>query len=141
MRNKFIATLSDPYFPITSNNAFFCNDFFPQRADTNIRTKNTYSTLDTEPEQEIHGCNLDSSSKAICSTAEYDLELPNEYNYFGNSKLLGGDLLGGSDPTLDYCPVFQGYSNGNCGSESAEEYVGVKTSLEVFGESNSRCGE
>jgi hypothetical protein len=75
----------------------------------------------------------------VCSIVEYDLELPDEYSYFGHTKLVGGDLLGGSDPTLDYCPVFQGYSNGKCGSETAEEFVGVKESLEVFGESNSRC--
>lgn len=102
-------------------------------------SKISNNDIDEEPEQEIHGCNLDSSSKAVCSIVEYDLELPNEYSYFGNTKLIGGDLLGGSDPTLDYCPVFQGYSNGNCGSETAQQYVGVKKSLEVFGESNSRC--
>jgi len=102
-------------------------------------SKISNNDIDEEPEQEIHGCNLDSSSKAVCSIVEYDLELPNEYSYFGNTKLIGGDLLGGSDPTLDYCPVFQGYSNGNCGSETAQQYVEVKKSLEVFGESNSRC--
>lgn len=75
----------------------------------------------------------------MCSIVEYELELPQEYSYFGHTKFVGGDLLGGSDPTLDYCPVLQGYSNGKCASEKAEQYVGVKSSLEVFGESNSRC--
>lgn len=67
------------------------------------------------------------------------MELPDEYSYFGHTKYVGGDLIGGSDPTLDYCPVFQGYSNGKCASEEAAQYVGVKSSLEVFGQNNSRC--
>ncbi|KAL3801074.1 hypothetical protein HJC23_002367 [Cyclotella cryptica] len=111
-----------------NNNAFFCNNFISSKSNINQDSK-----LD------IHGCDLDSSSKAVCSIVEYDLELPDEYNYFGNTKLVGGDFYGGIDPTLDYCPVFQGYSNGLCGSESSEKYVGVKKSLEVFGEGNSRC--
>ena len=106
---------------------------------TKPNSRRSSDNEEEEPKQEIHGCNLDSSSKAVCSIVEYDLELPVEYSYFSNTKLMGGDLLGGSDPTLDYCPVFQGYSNGNCGSETAEQFVGVKDSLEVFGESNSRC--
>lgn len=127
-----------------SNNAFFCNNFLSPETGTETTSSNSKSKRsnideDEEPEQEIHGCDLDSSSKAVCSIVEYDLELPVEYNYFGHTKLVGGDLLGGSDPTLDYCPVFQGYSNGKCGSKTSEEYVGVKESLEVFGESNSRC--
>ncbi|KAL7481178.1 hypothetical protein ACHAW6_006859 [Cyclotella cf. meneghiniana] len=111
-----------------NNNAFFCNNFISSKRN-----------IKEDSKTEIHGCDLDSSSKAVCSIVEYDLELADEYNYFGKTKLVGGDFYGGSDPTLDYCPIFQGYSNGLCGSESSEKYVGVKKSLEVFGEGNSRC--
>ena len=125
-----------------SNNAFFCNNILtPEKDAVTIKssTRKSLDNVEEESKQEIHGCNLDSSSKAVCSIVEYDFELPVEYSYFSSTKLLGGDLLGGNDPTLDYCPVFKGYSNGNCKSETSEQFVGVKKSLEVFGRSNSRC--
>jgi hypothetical protein len=122
-----------------SNNAMFCNNFIEPNAPSESTRWSSKNTREEEPGMEIHGCSLDSSSKAVCSIKEYDLELPLEYTYFGKTKLLGGDLIGGSDPTIDFCPVFQGYSNGQCVSKLAQKYVGVKKSLEVFGEANSRC--
>ncbi|ACI64667.1 predicted protein, partial [Thalassiosira pseudonana CCMP1335] len=96
------------------NNPFFCNNF-------------------------IHGCDLDSSRKAVCSLVEYDSAVPDEYNYFGKVEAIGGDHFGGSDPTLDYCPVFEGFSNGQCNDKHAKKLVGVRSNLEVFGGDNSRC--
>jgi len=109
-----------------SNNPFFCNNF-----------------LEFEPEEEvleIHGCDLDSSRKAVCSLVEYEKSIPEEYNYFLGDKYLDHThYYGGSDPTLDYCPIFEGFSNGQCDDVGAKELMEVSSSLEVFGETNSRC--
>ena len=93
-----------------------------------------------EDSMEIHGCSLDSSRKAVCSLVEYDSAIPTEFNYFGKDKQLDHTYYyGGSDPTLDYCPVFEGYANGRCDDEKSQELMEVRSSLEVFGEANSRC--
>jgi len=109
-----------------SNIPFFCNNF-----------------LEYPPEEEIteiHGCDLDSSRKAVCSLVEYDSPLPKPYNYFEHDKHLDHThYYGGIDPTLDYCPVFEGFSNGQCEDENSKEIMEVSSSLEVFGEVNSRC--
>mmetsp|Transcript_27092 Transcript_27092/g.48877 ORF Transcript_27092/g.48877 Transcript_27092/m.48877 type:complete len:1218 (-) Transcript_27092:184-3837(-) len=109
-----------------SNNPFFCNNF-----------------LEYPPEEEIteiHGCDLDSSRKAVCSLVEYDSPIPEPYNYFEQDKYLDHThYYGGSDPTLDYCPIFEGFSNGQCDNEESKKLMEVRSSLEVFGEDNSRC--
>ncbi|KAL7447060.1 hypothetical protein ACHAXM_010731 [Skeletonema potamos] len=115
-----------------SNTPFFC---------TNLVEK-----VDEESEEgggnvreaEIHGCDVESSRKAVCSLVEYDEDIPPEFNYFGKAKSLPEGIYGGKDPTLNYCPVFVGYANGRCDDKDAKKYIGVK-SFEVFGEDNSRC--
>eukprot|EP00984_Skeletonema_dohrnii_P037903 scaffold40476_cov228-Skeletonema_dohrnii-CCMP3373.AAC.1 len=90
-------------------------------------------------EPEIHGCDVESSRKAVCSLVQYDEDVvPPEFNYFSNAKSFQEGDFGGSDPTLDFCPVFVGYENGRCDDKDAEEYAGV-SSFEVFGVDNSRC--
>ena len=89
-------------------------------------------------EPEIHGCDVESSRKAVCSLVEYEEDIPPEFNYFDKAKSYPEGIFGGQDPTLDYCPVFVGYANGRCDDKDAEEYAGVKK-FEVFGEDNSRC--
>eukprot|EP01082_Thalassiosira_pseudonana_P007413 g6405.t1 g6405 contig23:373932-377732(-) len=111
------------------NNPFFCNNFVSAMSEDD----------DEDVITEIHGCDLDSSRKAVCSLVEYDSAVPDEYNYFGKVEAIGGDHFGGSDPTLDYCPVFEGFSNGQCNDKHAKKLVGVRSNLEVFGGDNSRC--
>jgi len=131
-----------------SNNPFFCNNFLEQVVepveDGKENPKMDYYKKEDEVEEEeeaqIHGCSLDSSRKATCSLIEYSTTIPDEYNYFQGDKNLDHTYsYGGSDPTLDYCPVFEGYVNGKCTDEESQELMGVSESLEVFGEDNSRC--
>jgi len=133
-----------------SNNPFFCNNFLEQVVEPVEDEKENPKKLDyykkeeeveEEEEAQIHGCSLDSSRKATCSLVEYDSTIiPDEYNYFQGDKNLDHTYsYGGSDPTLDYCPVFEGYVNGKCTDEESQELMEVSDSLEVFGEDNSRC--
>jgi len=142
-----------------SNNPFFCNNLplpsielqSTSNKKSNSKSKTSASSeskaspesspnLEKEEEiaMEIHGCDLDATRKAACSLVEHESELPHEYAYFGEVGA-HGQLLGGKDPTLDYCPVFEGFANGQCRDKDAESVVGVNSLLEVFGEDNSRC--
>ena len=83
---------------------------------------------------EIQGCSPDMTRKATCNIAMYDSELPSPYQYFG---LTAGPRVGGNEAFLDYCPVYSGFSNGECMSnESSELQV---SPFEEFGYKNSRC--
>lgn len=81
---------------------------------------------------QVNGCTADLSKKASCSIGLYDGELPNEYQYFNFTN------LGGSDPFMDYCPVFSGFTNGLCTDRENEAVIRVDR-MERFGERNSRC--
>jgi len=84
---------------------------------------------------DIDGCTADLSRKAACSIGQYEGELPNEYQYF---HFTYGSNVGGSDPFMDYCPVFHGFSNGMCSDPENEALIRVDR-MERFGERNSRC--
>jgi Leishmanolysin len=84
---------------------------------------------------EIHGCSPDMTRKAICSIAQYDSELPSQYQYFGATF---GVNYGGKEEYLDYCPVFSGFSNGECMARKNALVMKVSP-LEDFGSTNSRC--
>ncbi|KAL3942744.1 MAG: hypothetical protein SGBAC_003119 [Bacillariaceae sp.] len=104
------------------NAPFFCNEIpSPQKSRT--------AALD------IHGCTPDLSRKATCSIGQYEHELPPQFQYFNETY---GANVGGSDPFLDYCPVYNGYANGLC-SDSSNERIMKSSSLETFGTRNSRC--
>jgi len=141
---------------VTAKNIpFFCDNFLEESSEEESATEDDEEyerdgeeEADGEEEKtekeedivEIHGCSLDSSRKAICSLVEYDSAIPTEFNYFGKDKQLDQThYYGGSDPTLDYCPVFEGYENGRCDDERSQKLLEVRSSLEVFGADNSRC--
>ena len=114
-----------------SNIPFFCNNL-AEEVDEDDEGEEVR-------EPEIHGCDVESSRKAVCSLGEYDEGIiPPEFNYFSEARTFPEGEFGGSDPTLDFCPVFVGYANGRCDDEDAEKYAGV-SNFEVFGEDNSRC--
>ena len=116
-----------------SNNPFFCNNFLEFVPEDEKEEEE-------EEVVEIHGCSLDSSRKAVCSLVKYESAIPAEYDYFEHYNFLGRThYYGGSDPTLDYCPVFEGFVNGQCEDEGSQKLMEVSGSLEVFGEDNSRC--
>jgi len=97
---------------------------------------NTNADLDVEGfATDIHGCTPDLSRKAACSLGLYEGELPNEYQYF---HFTYGSNVGGSDPFMDYCPVFNGFTNGMCSDPENEALIRVDM-MERFGERNSRC--
>ena len=104
-----------------ANNQFFCNEVVSPRQGKII--------------DEIHGCSPDMTRKAACSMSQYDWELPQEYQYF-NFTL--GSNVGGSEPLLDYCPVYNGFANGLC-KEGENQRVLQVDRIEMFGEKNSRC--
>ncbi|KAL7548932.1 hypothetical protein ACHAWF_012199 [Thalassiosira exigua] len=116
-----------------SNSPFFCNNFLEQELGE-------VGEEEEEEMTEIHGCDLGSSRKAMCSLVEYEKRIPEEYNYFAHDKYLNHDYdYGGSDPSLEFCPVFEGFANGRCDEEGSKKLMQVSGSLEVFGEYNSRC--
>ena len=125
------------------NNQFFCNNFLEEVVEPPVENgkKNKVKKKQEEEVSEIHGCSLDSSRKAICSLVEYELDsIPEEYNYFkGDNNLDHSQSYGGSDHTLDYCPVFEGFVNGQCTDKKSAKLMGVSNTLEAFGEANSRC--
>jgi len=103
------------------NAPFFCNDV-PTAQSRSITS-------------EIHGCTPDLSRKAICSMGQYDLELPQEYQYFNSTY---GSDVGGQDPLMDFCPVYTGFDNGLCSNAANEAFVKTDV-MEEFGRRNSRC--
>ena len=133
------------------NSAFFCNNFVEIAEQTEEEeeiprlkgsTTSRKKTKIGEEKPEIHGCSLDLSSKAVCSLKKYDSYIPSEFNYFGSFAsyfIEGTPYYGGSDATLDFCPVFENIPNAGCGDEYAQDLVGVKANLEIFGQDNSRC--
>lgn len=84
---------------------------------------------------DVHGCTPDLSRKASCAIGKYTADLPGEYQYF---NLTYGSNVGGSDPYMDYCPVFSGFTNGLCADPKNEALIKVDR-MERFGERNSRC--
>ena len=103
------------------NRPFFCADTVQPEAKGTI--------------EQIQGCSPDLSSKAVCSMDQYDIALPGEYQYFGSTL---GSNVGGSEPYLDFCPVYQGFDNGNCKIAGNEAFLRI-SSNEDFGSRNSRC--
>jgi len=104
-----------------ANKQFFCNEVVSPRT--------------TEVIDEIHGCSPDMTRKAACSMSQYEWELPQEYQYF---NFTFGSNVGGSEPLLDYCPVYNGFANGLCKEEGNELVLQVNR-IEKFGTKNSRC--
>ncbi|EJK46692.1 hypothetical protein THAOC_34629 [Thalassiosira oceanica] len=133
-----------------ANSAFFCNNFVevPEKTEEEEEVPQLKGSTTSrkkakigEEKPEIHGCSLDLSSKAVCSFKKYDSYIPSEFNYFGSfaSYFIGGTPhYGGSDATLDFCPVFEDIPNAGCGDEYAQSVVGVKANLEIFGH-RARC--
>ncbi|KAL3805475.1 hypothetical protein ACHAW5_007147 [Stephanodiscus triporus] len=125
------------------NNPFFCDNFLEESSSPEEdKEEGGWDGKEENEEEamEIHGCSLDSSRKAVCSLVEYDSALPIEFNYFeGDKELNHTRFYGGSDPTLDFCPVFEGFANGHCDDVNSKELMLVSSYLEVFGEDNSRC--
>ena len=70
--------------------------------------------------------------KAGCFISQYSTALPVPYEYFSNP------FIGGSDYTLDYCPINVGFPNGDCrGVSLTPTYVPTTTGESVG--STSRC--
>ena len=103
-----------------SNEPFFCNEV----ADTVLRGSMAH----------IQGCSPDMSRKAVCNIAKFKKNLPFEFQYF--NKTFGANV-GGNEPLLDYCPVYNGFSDGLC-KDGASSLLLV-SSVEEFGMRNSRC--
>ena len=102
--------------------SFFCN-----QAPSEMQTTGYAS--------EIHGCTPDFTRKASCTLGSYDGELPPEYQYF---SYIYGANVGGSDPFMDYCPVYSGFQNGLCSDPENEVLIKVNM-VERIGKRNSRC--
>mmetsp|Transcript_26174 Transcript_26174/g.39626 ORF Transcript_26174/g.39626 Transcript_26174/m.39626 type:complete len:1029 (+) Transcript_26174:96-3182(+) len=113
------ACLTNDGLVSSSNEPFFCNEV---SGDTNGNG--------------IQGCSPDITRKAVCSMAQYDAEIPTEYQYF--DAILGPNV-GGGDPLMDYCPVYRGFSNGLCKDLSSAALLKINDESEEFGVPNSRC--
>ena len=103
-----------------SNEPFFCNQI-PETVRRGSMAR-------------IQGCSPDRSRKALCSIAQFENDLPSEYQYFNSSF---GANVGGNEPLIDYCPVYSGFSDGVC-KESSSVLL-IVSGIEEFGLRNSRC--
>jgi leishmanolysin-like peptidase len=85
---------------------------------------------DTKDQQ---ACSADYRRRGICTLAAYSAALPAEYQYFADPA------VGGLQELLDYCPVTQGFTNGDCRDASnaptGRNYQGVEY------KEHSRCVE
>ncbi|KAL7567736.1 hypothetical protein ACA910_012069 [Epithemia clementina (nom. ined.)] len=106
---------------VSGSNEIFCNSL------SNIDSQGYVTTLD--------GCTPDLTHKAACTMSQYDGELPAQYQYF---SMTYGSNVGGQDPFMDYCPVYNGLKNGLCSDPNNEEILRV-SSTERVGSPNSRC--
>jgi hypothetical protein len=57
------------------------------------------------------------------------------YQYFNSTF---GSNVGGSEPFLDFCPVYNGFANGLC-KDSGNQLLLQVNQIEEFGAKNSRC--
>ncbi|ETV82335.1 hypothetical protein, variant [Aphanomyces astaci] len=57
-------------------------------------------------------CSATRDAKGYCDINTYTSSIPSGFQYFKNAK------LGGQDTYADYCPTYQGYSNGACADTS-----------------------
>ena len=106
---------------VSGSDSLFCNSL------SNIDDQGYVTTLD--------GCTPDLTRKAACTMNQYDGELPPQYQYF---SLTYGSNVGGLDPFMDYCPVFNGLKNGLCSDPGNEALLRVSP-IERVGSKNSRC--
>eukprot|EP00298_Acanthocystis_sp_HF-20_P014688 c20874_g1_i1.p1 GENE.c20874_g1_i1~~c20874_g1_i1.p1 ORF type:complete len:639 (-),score=246.94 c20874_g1_i1:355-2217(-) len=58
--------------------------------------------------KQFKGCTYDYKAKAYCSLTSYTAALPTYYQYFSDP------VKGGQDQLADFCPIYEGYSNGYC---------------------------
>ena len=105
-----------------ANKPFFCNEVVSSSAKETLT-------------DEIQGCSPDLTRKATCSISRYSWALPLEYQYFNSTF---GSNVGGSEPLLDYCPVYNGFANGLCKDSENQRLLQVNR-IEAFGAKNSRC--
>ena len=97
---------------------------------------NSLSTIDNQGfVTSLDGCSPDLTRKAACTMSQYDGELPPEYQYF---TMTYGSNVGGQDPFMDYCPVYNGLKNGLCSDPRNEGIIRVSPTERV-GSRNSRC--
>jgi len=106
---------------VPGSDSLFCNSL------SNINSQGIVTTLD--------GCTPDLTKKAACTMSKYEGELPPEYQYFPNTY---GSNVGGLDPFMDYCPVYNGLKNGLCTDPNNAESIRVSRT-ERIGSRNSRC--
>ena len=79
----------------------------------------------------MEGCDVFQISKGTCNLVDYYSRLPDEFQYFSQSR------RGGADEYIDYCPVISPYPGGSCRNidQSVREYFGEKAC------ENCRCLE
>jgi hypothetical protein len=82
---------------------------------------------------EQQACSPDRRARGVCSLSDYTANLPSEYQYFSDPK------KGGAQELVDYCPVTQSFTNGDCrntaNAPTGRNYQGVSYT------DSSRCVE
>eukprot|EP00163_Fabomonas_tropica_P014800 TRINITY_DN2690_c0_g1_i15.p1 TRINITY_DN2690_c0_g1~~TRINITY_DN2690_c0_g1_i15.p1 ORF type:complete len:831 (-),score=166.25 TRINITY_DN2690_c0_g1_i15:672-3164(-) len=85
---------------------------------------------DTKDQQ---GCTHDTLAKGFCNLATFSTSLPGHFQY-----IPGSPTSGGRDQYADFCPFFQGYSNGDCRVAANRQGRSSDARGEMFGP-GSRC--
>ena len=128
-----------------SNSAFFCNDprallptsefsdtFQPDLGELGLGSGSMRGSAHSTPKSDAikwTGCSDDGLRKSSCDVVRYAKSLPEEYSYFSLAPSLLKDMspserqsVGGSDMSLDYCPVY------NSPQEDDEREISLCTS-------------
>jgi leishmanolysin len=79
-------------------------------------------------------CSFNHIYLGYCSASTYTSALPGYYQHFPSSPTMGG-----TNPYMDYCPIVQGYSNGDCRDGTGMDMQYAQYAGNTFGRSNSRC--
>lgn len=104
-------------------------------ADKEIPTFNEYFCT----ESRSRGCTDDMRGKARCRVGEYFDLIPEEYRYFNENPYIGG-----IDPYLDFCPVYDEHEETLCsrrGAKSAQMDEISENSKCIHGNDNGKASE
>ena len=101
------------------NEGYFCNEAY-------VSSSSTTSTAT------MTGCSHNGQFKSYCSLTTYSAPLPSTFQHFSNNK------NGGSLAELDYCPIYAGFSNGDCSDTAHQSANNVNYYGDLYG-STSKC--
>ena len=99
------------------NEGYFCNEAYVSGAQSTAT---------------MTGCSHNGNFKSYCSLSTYSAALPSAFQHFLNNK------NGGALAELDYCPIYAGFSNGDCSDTTHQSANNINYYGDLYG-STSKC--